>query len=145
MWHCSTLFFLRHFPGLSESALWKDPLHLLLQPANYNTVIKRTQKQLPSYITVSDKHAAPSSGATLSSPLRKVESWVWLSLLWLLPEDSGNPECCLTCSSVENKHRALHRKGPKELQPHGIITTGGIQEAKKPPVLCLFHLPLETT
>lgn len=106
MWHCSALFFLRHFPGLSESAPWKDPLHLLLEPANYNTVIKRAQKQLPSYITVSDKHTAPSSCAMLSSPLGKVGSWVWLSLVWLLPEDTENPEHCLTCSSVKNEPKA---------------------------------------
>lgn len=113
MWHSSALFFLRRFPGLSESALWKDPLHLLLQPANYNTVIKLTQQQLPPYITVSDKHTATSSCAMLSSNLRKVESWVRLSLVWLLPEDTGNAECCLTCRSVKNEHAAMHRNGPK--------------------------------
>lgn len=117
MWHCSALFFLRRFPGLSECVQWKDPLHLLLQPANYNTVIKRTQKQLPPYITVSDKHTATSSCAMLS-PSQKGGELRLAHLVWLLPEDTENPECCLTWSSVENEHTPItERLQEQELQP----------------------------
>lgn len=125
MWHCSALFFLRHFPGLSESTLWKDPLHLLLQPANYNAVIKSTQKQLPSYITVPDKHTATSSCVQL--PSQKDERWVWLSLRtgawghWKSRMLSDLQFCAKSAHT-------LHRNGSKALQPHWSYQTRWIQK-----------------
>lgn len=110
MWHCSALFFLRYFHGLSESALQKDPLHLLLQPANYNTVIKCTWKQLPSYTTVSSKQRATFSSDPLSSPLRKVEIWfglTWFDCYWRILEESIIV------------WKALHMNEPKSLWGRG--------------------------
>lgn len=131
MWHCSALFFLRCFHGLSEPALWKDPLHLLLQPANYNTVIKRTLKQLPSYISV---WQAKSDFKTYLTPLLTQEGGdlVLAHLVWLLPEDTENPQHCLSCNSVKNIHTSMHTNESKSLWvPSEVPETGNGSERPK--------------